>query len=182
MYFKLIDVKIYIIIYIIFALIVRRLKLNYLAKKISSLILIIVILVTTIGFSIYSHHCYCNNLTDYSFFINKTECNNHSDESNKCCSLDNKVNNKQKKCCNKLSCCQTSLHFYKLTTLYDVPQAKNTLKFFCTIIFKIFENDKKSITDIKDKKYFKPIIIIPLLYGKLLIHFIHQLKIAPSVF
>jgi len=155
--------------------------LNYLIKKISSLILIIVILVTTIGFSIYSHHCYCNNLTDYSFFINKTECNNHSYESNKCCSLEDKVDNKQKKCCDKSSCCQTSLQFYKLTTIYDVPQVKNTLKFFSTIIFRLFENDKKSFTDIKDNKNIKPIIIIPLLYGKSLVHFIHQLKIAPPI-
>ncbi len=154
---------------------------DYLVKKISSLILIIVILVTTIGFSIYNHHCYCNNLTNYSFFINEIDYNHHSDEPNKCCSLEDKVTNKPKKSCDESSCCKTSLQFYKLTTLYDAPQVKNTLKFFSTIIFKIFENDKKSLTDINDNNNFKHIIIIPILYGKFLIQFIHQLKIAPPI-
>jgi len=148
-------------------------------KQIGIVIMVLVIFFSTTGISLYIHFCSCLNTTNYTFFPefikNKNNCcceekNNNTDNVN----LYNFQNN---------DCCKNKHLLYKLNTYLIPLLLKITEKISFPLLF-CYESEKLvyaifSQTDFNKlyTYYFPP----PHLYGKILLLFIHHIKIPLPV-
>jgi len=143
--------------------------------KIISVFLVVVVFISTTGFTLHKHICSCNNENVYTFFPElfglKKSC---------CCAEIKKaeeVQSRYKQLLSNRGCCKNVFLFYKLPSL-NVTVNNVIQKFsFLVIPFIYNENALMSTTQVNELSYFlyRPPPLT--LYGLSFIHFIHCLKI-----
>lgn len=91
-------------------------------NNVFSILLVTLVLFSTSGFSIYSHHCNHNNVSNYSIIVPAEECGhqNESFETESCCKVEIEA---EPSCCQKPDptpekddCCSDTMHLVKLET------------------------------------------------------------------
>jgi hypothetical protein len=113
-----------------------------LIKKISAVLLAIVVLVSTSGFTVYEHNCNCCQTTDYSLTIFSSCCDHDSAITNEtapetcsdgiCCNIttDEKTQNHV---CSADGCCNFNNNYEKLAVDFDKSQTVS-IRFFPKLI------------------------------------------------
>jgi hypothetical protein len=102
-----------------------------LIKKIFSVFLALVVLISTSGFTVYEHHCNCCQTTDYSLVEFVSGCDHESEmhqqhEANVCqsegCWDASSHDEHQKHVCSHDVCCMFQLNYEKLSIDFDKSQ------------------------------------------------------------
>jgi hypothetical protein len=154
-------------------------------KKISLVLMAMLITFATGGINLYKHYCLCTGQTIQSVFLDDTACDHHHTDQKKelvadhmaCCSLaELESTNHHSKCESDHNCCNDEYHFFK-TDQFDY--SKSPKKSFEFII--AYERVLNSGIEIFDHEEFKFMDmsseIPPPSFGKMLLCELQQFKI-----
>ena len=146
--------------------------------KISVIVLAIMLVVTTGGFSIYEHFCGCSEVVETSLLVENFDCSNHhQDAAENCCSHPVE---KPARSCQSGNCCSTSGVFVRLQYIYNLPLQKISLKFVIAFV-RLISSEGLSYHDnhtfVKENYLYNNLPPPP--FGKEMILAYHQAKIAP---
>ena len=146
-------------------------------NKIASFLLVVIVLISTSGFTVFKHSCLSENTTEYSIIIPDFNCDHseHDDHASlpSCCLIHDPVKDES---CGESNCCDTEVHMVKLHINIDVQDQKNVhgTDYFRMIVETTADN-------LIPCSKFKHIIISndlpPPLSGKALHIFLNQLNI-----
>ena len=143
------------------------------------------------GFGIYQHYCACDDINKFSAFIQTTDC--HQNETEQCCSeIENKVESNSCELQDTVSekshldfsgdsdFCSTE-YIYLKTDIFDaVKSAKKEYKFIAFFIT-VFATESEQLPAIENLAFCVRHNIPPPKFGKDLLVFTHQLKIANTL-
>jgi hypothetical protein len=152
-------------------------------NKILSVLLAVVVLITTSGFTVFEHHCYTEKTTEYSVLVPNFECDHsehdHHDNIPSCCEIYSSTQPGEE--CGKSDCCDTYSFVVKLNIPLDSQDVnkKISIDMFTGLLERDIEN---TITDSEDQHIIISNDLPPPLAGRDLHIFLHQLNIPyPSV-
>ncbi len=158
--------------------------------KISAIVLAIMLVVTTGGFSIYEHFCGCSEVVETSLLVENFDCSDHHQDAaeischtekdtpaEKCCSHPVE---KSARSCQAGDCCSTSGVFVRLQHIFNLPLEKISLKFVIAFV-RLISSEELSYHDnhtfVKENYLYNN--LPPPLFGKEMILAYHQAKIPP---
>jgi len=119
-----------------------------LVRNIANLLVAMILVVATGGFTVFQHYCACENEV-ISSFMTETVCSEENAIEESCCReapeiLDccvavSKPEKHQQSCNHSDDCCQNSVSFYK-TSEYSSP-AKQETKLFTSVLPAVFQQE-----------------------------------------
>jgi hypothetical protein len=156
-----------------------------------SMLLAVVVLLASSGFTVYKHHCSQMNTTQVSYIVDLTDCNHHEPAEDKhhehergCCSHHSESEEGEPVSCEVIlddggfaSCCNTEARYYRLMEKFEVQQIQDIVKIqFIPVLLAVI---KTYVPEPGSAKFQRQIISDsgpPLLFGLELIRFIQQFK------
>ncbi|RLD46877.1 MAG: hypothetical protein DRI88_06920 [Bacteroidetes bacterium] len=149
-----------------------------LIKLITGFLLLLSVLWSTTGITVYSHYCSESKGVIRSLFVNYAKCEHHEKNPamKSCCK-------EEKRSCQTENadsdCCATQKQVFKLASVYTIPGEKQQVKIFD---FKLFEYKEIQVEEhivfIENFKTMKE--LPPGNFGKKLVLAIQQQKITPA--
>lgn len=152
------------------------LKMSLILRNILSVLLGLIVLVSTSGFTVFKHHCYTEKTTEISFIVEDFDCDHkeheHTNKLPPCCGMPEHAKTPT---CSEGNCCDTEIQFFKLNITLDLQKVEK--KFSPSLLADFILSE--DILDLPSEE--KDHIIIsndlpPPLSGKALHIYLQQLK------
>lgn len=153
---------------------------NAFLKRIGTIIVAVLLIIATGGYSVYRHYCQTEGRTLVSVFTEKLCDHDYLQEMPSCCSLPAETPAETSHCQSKSDCCHTSLTFLKISDLFTFKIDLSSVDFVVAFIQEM--DDETNMPAAREPKVRDfTADIPPPIAGKELLITTHQLKIAPDL-
>lgn len=102
---------------------VKNNRMKAIFKHIVALLLGLIVLFSTSGFTVFKHYCHTENTTELSFIVEDFDCDHKEHEHQHgippCCTMPER---ERAASCSDVRCCDTERHFYKLNITLDIQE------------------------------------------------------------
>lgn len=154
-----------------------KISVKNIINLITGFILLLSVLWSTTGITVYSHYCSESKGVNKSLFVEDAKCEHHEKDlaMKSCCEDKNSCQTEN----TDSDCCATQKQVFKLASIYTIPGEEQHVKI---IDFKLFEYKEIQVEEnvvlVENYKTLKE--LPPGNYGKKLVLAMQQQKIAPA--
>ena len=153
---------------------------NTVLNRIGTILVAVLLIIATGGYSVYQHYCHSEEKTLVSVFTEKLCDHDVMQEMPSCCSLPDQSPANGNQCQAESDCCHTSLTFLKISDLFTLKIDKPALDLIVVFVREMEDNVKPALISEQARPGFTSDIPPPLAAKEFLIT-THQLKIAPDI-